>query len=414
MNSNDDYANDILIDQALLINEKKLTPNVIVSKQFVDQFIVKNQKEIQDQKSNSYLYIFIVVLFGMLVFVLIFFYLLQFVKFQIVNPISNLKSTLDKLGEGKLLEENVLIEIKTKEILDIFQSVNKLNNGLKQKIEFTNFIGNNNFDIKLEKQSEDDQMATSLIYMKNSLQQSALKDAHTLWANKGLATVIEILRITDIESSIIHDKVLKFLIDYTNSNQGGLFLFEPEKEILELKACYAYNRKKFLTKTIEIGEGLISECFVEKKPIFITKPPNNYTAINSGLGEATPNCLLLLPLINNQDVEGVIEVASFDVFEEYQIDFLKKVCENIYSFVSTSRNMEKVRSLLSESQQQTEMMWSQEEEMRQNLEELNATQDQMKTQEAELIKNLSDQFERKERKYLDEIAMLKNVITKPQ
>ena len=93
-----------------------------------------------------------------------------------------------------------------------------------------------------------------------------------------------------------------------------------------MTACYAYDRKKFTDKRIEWGDGLIGTCAQEKGTIHLTNLPDNYVSITSGLGKATPKSLLIVPLIINEQVHGVIELASFNTFEKFEVDFVEKSC----------------------------------------------------------------------------------------
>src|SRR5690606_32889817 len=134
-------------------------------------------------------------------------------------------------------------------------------------------------------------------------------------------------------------------------------------------------------RKISVEEGLVGQCFMERDVIYMTKVPQNYVQITSGLGEATPGCVILVPVMTADEIVGVFELASFKPLEQYRIDFLKKVCENIASSIVSSRVTERVKRLLAESQQQTEEMRAQEEEMRQDMEELQATQEEMRRKE---------------------------------
>jgi septin family protein len=92
--------------------------------------------------------------------------------------------------------------------------------------------------------------------------------------------------------------------------------------------------------------------------------------------------------MNEEVIEGIIELASFNEFEEYQIEFLHKVGINIATTISREKINNRTSLLLEESKQQTEMMQQQEEEMRQNMEEMQATQDMMDEKEAELLEEI--------------------------
>ena len=118
--------------------------------------------------------------------------------------------------------------------------------------------------------------------------------------------------------------------------------------------------------------------------MYITDVPEDFVNITSGLGGATPNAFLIVPLTVNDETFGVIEIASFNLFEQYHIDFVNKLAESIASTLSNAKTNERTKVLLEQSQQQTEEMRAQEEEMRQNMEEMQATQEEMERKEAEM------------------------------
>ena len=111
---------------------------------------------------------------------------------------------------------------------------------------------------------------------------------------------------------------------------------ENPNDRLNLVASVAYNRKKFFKKQIEAGDGLIGACFLEKNLINITKLPQDYLDITSGLGTANPENLLIVPLIYEEIVYGIIEIASLRKFLEYEIEFIETVCRNLAISISTS------------------------------------------------------------------------------
>ena len=105
--------------------------------------------------------------------------------------------------------------------------------------------------------------------------------------------------------------------------------------MIELVASYAYDRKKHLEKTIMPGEGLIGRCIQEGDTIFLTDIPKDYIRIKSGLGQDDPKSLLIVPLKLNENVIGVIEVASLEIFKNFQIEFIERIGNSMASSIAT-------------------------------------------------------------------------------
>ena len=249
-------------------------------------------------------------------------------------------------------------------------------------------------------------LANALSEVRKEMEEIARKEREGNWVTQGLARFVDILRSNNQDISKLGDRIISELVRYLDANQGGLFILsqddEQEKAYLELIACYAYERKKYLQKRVEIGEGLLGQVYLEKEYIYLTDVPQNYVHITSGLGQSTPESLLLVPLVINEEVFGVLELASFREFKAYQIEFLNKLGESIASTISNVRAGEHNRRLLEESQLQAEQMRAQEEEMRQNMEELQATQEEMQRAQKAM-----QQKEKENERMLEELENIK-------
>jgi putative methionine-R-sulfoxide reductase with GAF domain len=255
--------------------------------------------------------------------------------------------------------------------------------------DFIEAISSGNYQVELAG-THDAHLAEKLRHMRDKLRTSAEEEARRNRAATGLAQIGEILRSTQ-NASELYDRIIKFVVNFTNSNQGGLFLLrreEGQEAFLELVSAYAFERKKYITKKIDTGQGLVGQCFVEAQSIFLAKVPDNYIHITSGLGEANPNCILLVPLKTEDTVLGVIELATFTTYDAHEIELIEKFAQSIAATLANVQINENTRLLLEQTQQQAEEMRAQEEEMRQNMEELAATQEELARKEQEYIRRI--------------------------
>jgi PAS domain S-box-containing protein len=268
------------------------------------------------------------------------------------------------------------------------EAANKLSDNLKRSSTFAQSIGEGNFDFDFAPVSEKDTLGNSLVQMREKLKSIADADRKRNWTTAGVAKFADLIRRREDQQALA-DLLISELVKYLKANQGGLFILNRDDEkdpYLELTACYAYDRKKHFTKRVDIGNGLLGQCYMEGEPVHLTEIPKNYVAITSGLGSGNPTSLLIVPLKLNDAKEGVIELASFNKFERHEIDFVLEVGEIIASAIATARVAGHTKKMLEESQQQAEQMRAQEEEMRQNMEEMQATQEAMERQTTEIKK----------------------------
>jgi PAS domain S-box-containing protein len=209
------------------------------------------------------------------------------------------------------------------------------------------------------------------------------------WTAEGLAKFGEILRRDNDNLNNLAYSVIKNLTDYIGGIQGGFYLLHSEKDkerFFELTAFYAYGRKKFADKQVKWGKGIIGTSAVEQKTVYLTDLPDTYISVTSGLGQANPRSLLVTPMIANEELFGVFELASLKPIEEYQIKFVGQVAESTASILSTVKMNMQTSRLLEESKAQAQTLASQEEEMRQNMEELQATQEEAARQAERFMK----------------------------
>lgn len=248
--------------------------------------------------------------------------------------------------------------------------------------QFIHHIKSGNLEADYTGTLPDHPLAQALLSLRSQMASLQADEQQRSWTNEGLARFSELLRVHQHEElKDLLSKVTDQLVKYMQANQGGIFVLndtDTAHPVLELVSCYAYERKKYIHRQLEIGEGLVGQCFLEKETIHLIDVPENYVRITSGLGEALPRCILIIPLKLNNEVLGVMELASFQKMLPHQISFAEKIGVSIASSYASLRISNTTSQLLKESQLQAEQLRAQEEEMRQNMEEMQSTQEELK------------------------------------
>jgi len=315
---------------------------------------------------------------------------------NIIRPLKSIGATLHNMSLGILPDK--AFQRRNDEIGRMSAALTALVKGLNNMTRFSVEIGKGNFDTTFNPLSKDDVLGKTLLNMRNELRKAAQEeekrkreDDQRNWTTRGLAQFSDILRQYNNDLEKLSYTLISNLVKFTETNQGALFIMNhtgTKESFLELTGLYAYNRNKFSEKHVNIGEGLVGRCVMERETIYMTDLPPDYIRITSGIGEASPNALLIVPMILNEEVYGVIELASFKRLEPFEIKFVEKVGEIIASVISIVRYNMQTAMLLEQSRQQAEEVTAQEEEMRQNMEELRATQEESERRENELLQEL--------------------------
>ena len=241
---------------------------------------------------------------------------------------------------------------------------------------------------------EGDEIGKALINLRDEIKRSKAEedarkneDQQRHWITEGIAKFGAILRenIGDLEK--LSNEVIMNLVKYVNAQQAGFFILVDNngEKYFNMTASYAYGRTKYPDKRIEWGEGLVGECAIEKKTIFVPEAARDYVKITSGLGKANPRTLVIVPLKFNDEIYGVVEIASFIVYQPFEIEFIERVAESIASTISNVNINLRTARLLKESQEQAEIMAHQEEEMRKNMDALKHMQTEAAKQSEQFV-----------------------------
>jgi PAS domain S-box-containing protein len=310
---------------------------------------------------------------------------------SVMKPVEHLYEFTRELAEGKFPSSSYKVE--GDEFGSILGLLNNFVQSLRDKARFTADLADGKEHEKLNLLGDEDQLGNSLIQMGKHIKAAKLEDQkykqsrdERRWSSEGVAKFGEILRMHNNEINALAENVIQELVGYLNASAGGFFLLSSEDEevSLNLISSFAFDRKKYLKKQFSLGEGLVGTCALEKEKIVLTDIPEDYINISSGLGESRPRSLILIPLKFEDQILGIIEIASISQFKDFEIEFVESLAESIASAVSSVQMNMRTAELLKQSQEQAREMAKQEEIMRQQMEELQTTQEESSRRESEI------------------------------
>ncbi|MBB3018219.1 HAMP domain-containing protein/signal transduction histidine kinase/DNA-binding response OmpR family regulator [Microvirga lupini] len=240
--------------------------------------------------------------------------------------------------------------------------------------------------------------------MIRNLRDTTLKNAEQDWLKTNLAKFTRMLQ-GERDLATVSNMILSEIAPLVNAQQGVFYTVENrgDEPTLELVASYAFTERKHLGNRFRLREGLVGQVAYEKKRILLTNAPNDYIKIGSALGEAAPLNIIVLPVLFEQEVKAVIELASFNRFSETHQSFLDQLTESIGIVLNTIAANMRTEGLLKQSQLLTSELQSQQEELRNTndrLEQQAATlrqSEELLRQQQDVLQKTNEELEDKAR-----------------
>ena len=302
-----------------------------------------------------------------------------------------------QVAAGKVPKKNssrLVSKFEPQELVDMEHVINEIIDNQHNRIDCLEKLINEGFDTTMSIERGKDFEGDLLLDLQGKLADKETSDKnrkveieHSDWINKGITKFIEILRFHGQERKVLAYNIISNLVKYVGAIQGAVYFTneeDPNDVKLELSACYAYEKQKLIEQTFSVDDGLLGRAYHESRVINLTDLPPGYIKIVSGLGDAQPNNLIIVPLIFNQKISGMIELASFKIFEDYQVTFLTRIAESIASAISGLKISERTETLLQRSQEQSKLMKIQEVEMRRNLQEMRRLKEEAENKDSEM------------------------------
>ena len=227
-------------------------------------------------------------------------------------------------------------------------------------------ISEGNYKVRVPADESDDlgKLSVALNKMATGLDAAFQDFTNREWLKNGLANVNEKM-IGEKDIATLSKNILSSLAGYTNSQAAALYLFETD--VLRFAAGYALTATD-TNKTINLGEGLVGQCAENRKMMVLNQMPHHDIVVSYASGQLKPNNLVVFPLLWENELKGVIELAALSEYNHTVIEFLQQISHSIALSIESAWQHERLYQLLNETQAQTEELQVQQHE----LEQLNA------------------------------------------
>ncbi len=227
--------------------------------------------------------------------------------------------------------------------------------------------------IGVEAKGEVEALKDTINQMISNLKATTLRNQEQDWLKSNLAKFTQMLQ-GQKELNSVTMKILSELAAVVTAQHGLFYILEEGEQFMDSKlnliASYAYIKRKNSPTSYAMGEGLIGQVAIEKERIILSNVPKDYIRINSGLGDAKPKDVIILPVLFEGRLKAVIELASLDTFSQTHLDFLEGLTESIGIVLNTIESNSRTEELLVQSQSLASELKSQQEVLKNTNEEL--------------------------------------------
>jgi len=271
---------------------------------------------------------------------------------------------------------------------DLTHNVNQLANNLTGQVRAIMEVsiavtqGDLTRSISVEAQGEVLALRENLNQMIANLRDTTQKNQEQDWLKTNLAKFTGMMQgQRDLEA--ISRLIMSELTPLVSAQQGAFFVAAKAQDgspELRLLASYAYRERKSVSNRFRFGEGIVGQSALEKKSILLSDVPIDYIQINSGLGHATPLNIIVIPILFEDDVRAVIELASFKPFSPIYRNFMDQLSASIGVVLNMIGASMRTEELLNQSQSLAEELQNQSQELQQQQLELKSSNNELEAQ----------------------------------
>lgn len=329
--------------------------------------------------------------------------ILKSVKRMIIS-LKEIAESITNISKGNT-SKTVIVKSE-KDVLAL--SINQMIGNFKDMIYETNEIAKGNLDVMIEPNSNEDELGLALQAMNMSLIENKRLNEAENWIKDGMNGLSQELS-GDISLKLIAEESIHFIARYLDAAQGALYIFDRENQLLHLFSSYAYVERNFLSNHFKIGEGIIGQVAFEKKAILLKNIKREDIEIQSGLLSEKATSIYAIPLLYDDNLYGVIELASFEHFDELKRRFLDEANRIVATYLHSANQAEEVKKLLALTEEAKQTAEERAVELQQTQEELLASSEELKLTNIE-IEGLNKNLEAKIQERTIEIYQQKEEI----
>lgn len=391
-----DYTRGLLL---YIDNQNKLLLKKV--QDFDHQIVELQDSYFKREIARNIIIILLTVIINLLF--LYFLYRVMYLPWTTVKPIFD-DISIGQMPDVKAVSTMVEFEIITK-------SLNTLIKKLKTKNNIILELSKRDYNAKFEF-DEKDILGQSILALQNDLLKAEEEAIHyrnteeqQKWSATGIAKIGTVMRQNTEDIDSLAKNVLKEIIDYVNAVQGALYLYDEEKNRLVLSASISYGKQRTKNHEISPYEGILGTILIEKREYYFSQIPENYMFLETGLGYSKPKSLFVFPLLFEDKIYGVVELASLEEFEEYQRNFLLNLAIEIAITISYTEINVQTKKLLIQSNKQAKELQSNEKLFKKNQDNLKSL---LRMTEQRLYEK-NDDFKKKEQLVQQKVQELLNL-----
>ena len=273
---------------------------------------------------------------------------------RVIRPIARLRKVTEVISTGELDCE--ISSTGKDEIGQLAASFSQMLASLKNIVRQANTIATGDYTTDIVPRSDRDELGIAIRKMTKNLREVSAENERQDWIKTGIAELGDAIR-GELELEEFGQSVLNYFAYYLDIKVGAFYVAEGA-ELLRMTSGYAYSGREDSSDDFAFGEGLVGQAAQRKNSILFTDVPKGYVTIRSAVGEASPNTIMVVPILFEGVVKGVLELGSFHELTEIQMEFVERAVENIGIALNSVQSRAHLKKLLEVNRSQAEELRS--------------------------------------------------------